>query len=335
MPDANDPSGDISSLIAAQVEVDRTGMVGIKVGRRRRLRRAALLSFTLACLAFVYYHAFCNWPLHGEAWTRERIGPAIERGFDYLYKTGTFGRSVDEGGESPPHHLFLELVLARHDHPGLREQMARGRAINDANWEWRTFFGMPGWPRDRLTALDRSRIEYAVNHSEDNVYAEWLLYGLYPSWTKLRPGEEDRLFVDTSQLGHSYQLTHALLMYVWMSRVDPAAAEARHVDRLIRETADRLYMRQSWDPCTSDIYNERVAFFLYMDDPPPIKRRWIERILLSQNIDGGWSFDKSAVRTLGQFVGYEYETEPSYPHGTFLALYALSEYQARLDEGKE
>jgi len=226
-------------------------------------------------------------------------------------------------------------VLARHDHPGLREQVARGREINDANWQWRTFFGMPGWPRHELTSLDRTRIEYAVNHSESNFYAEWLLYGLYPSWTKLRPEEENRLFVDTSKLGHSYCMTHALLMYLWMQRIDPAVAEARDVDRLIRDVSERLYVRQSWDPCTSDIYNERVAFFLYMDDPPPIKRQWIERILVSQNADGGWSFDKSILRTLGQLVGYEHQTEQSYPHGTFLALYALSEYEARLGQRGE
>ena len=130
-------------------------------------------------------------------------------------------------------------------------------------------------------------------------------------------------------------MTHALLTYVWMKRVDPAVAETRDIDRLIHNVSERLYVRQSWDPCTSDIYNERVAFFLYLDEPPPIKRRWIERILLSQNVDGGWSFDKSIGRTLGQFVGYDPGTQKGDPHATFLALYALSEYQARLPEWEE
>jgi len=213
--------------------------------------------------------------------------------------------------------------------------MEEGRRLNDDNWQWRTFFGMPGWPRYKLTALDRSRIEHAVSNCQDKFYAAWLLHGLYPAWTKLPPKEEDRLLVDTTKLTHSYHMTHALLAYVWMKRVDPVVAESRHVDTLIRDLTQRLYVRQTWDPCTSDIYNERVAFFLYLDDPPPIKRRWIERILVSQNEDGGWSFNKSIPRTLGQFVGLDPETQKSYPHATFLALYALTEYEARLNRRGE
>ncbi|MCO6437759.1 MAG: hypothetical protein J5J06_11775 [Phycisphaerae bacterium] len=90
----------------------------------------------------------------------------------------------------------------------------------------------------------------------------------------------------------------------------------------------RLRWIQSWDPFTSDIYNERIAFWLYMDDPPAVRQRWIERILLSQNADGGWTYHRSLGRTLGQLFGYDAGAGKSDPHATFLALLALSEYAA-------
>ncbi len=296
--------------------------------RRRYWRWAASLAILVAASA-LYFHAFCNWSMHSEQWLSERMDDAVVRGLDYLYKAGTFGQLVNEGGESPPHHFFLELVLKRRDHPGLREQMARAKNINRDNWEWRCFYGMPGWPRRDLTVADHRHIKYAVGHSEGNYYGEWLLHGLYPERTKLRPVEETRLFKDTSLLKHSYQWTHALVAYLWLKQTHPTVAADREVDRLITEVTTRLYRTQSWDPRTSDIFNERVAFLLYADDGPPIQRRWIERIILSQNTDGGWTFRKSIDRTIGQLFGIDFGRGDSHTHATFLALYALTHYETR------
>ena len=300
--------------------------------RRKNRRQYWLWAVYLAILggaSGLYYHAFCNWPMHSEAWLQDRIDAAVVKGLDYLHTAGTFGQLVTEGGESPPHHYFLELVLKRHDHPGLREQMARAKNINRDNWEWRSFYGMPGWPRRDLTVVDRRHIKYAVAHSEDNYYGEWLLHGLYPERTKLRPEEEMRLFKDTSLLEHSYQLTHALVAYLWLKQTNPTVAAERDVDRLISEVTARLYRAQSWEPCTSDIFNERVAFLLFAGDDPPINRRWIERIILSQNTDGGWTYHKSIGRTLGQLLGIDPGQGASHTHATFLALYALTYYETR------
>ncbi len=90
---------------------------------------------------------------------------------------------------------------------------------------------------------------------------------------------------------------------------------------------DRLYQIQTWDARTGDIFNERVAFWLYMEDGPPIRRRWIERILLSQNPDGGWIFDRSVSRTVKQMLGSSGHDDESSPHATFLALFALVHYR--------
>lgn len=298
--------------------------------RRRRFRRRCLLIALLAVTTLpAYYYIFCNVALHSDAWTHESIDLALRRGLDYLEASGTFGKAVDDGGETPPHFLFLEQVLNRHEHPGLRAQIARAKELNKNNKRWRMFLGMPTWPHEALTSQDYANIAHSVNNWKDNFWAEWLLYGLYPGWTHLRPEEDLRLFHDTSRLRNSYQLTHALLTYLWMKQTNPRLAQEREVDRLIQEVNARLWTIQNWDAFTSDIYNERVAFWLYMDQPPPIKRRWIERIILSQNTDGGWTYDMSCTRLLGQLVGWELSNAPSSPHATFLALYALSEYKSR------
>jgi hypothetical protein len=223
----------------------------------------------------------------------------------------------------------LEHVLARYAHTGLLGQMAHAKQLNKHNPRWRMFFGMPGWPADELTPQDYANIEHLTNHWPQNFWAEWLLHGLYPGFTSLRPEEELRVFQDTTRLADSYQLTHALLSYLWMKKTNRRAAEERRVDELIGQVNARLWRVQCWDAFTSDIYNERVAFWLYMDDPPPVKRRWIERIILSQNADGGWTYEKSFSLLLGQLVGCDAGAGNSSPHATFLALYALSEYKDR------
>lgn len=298
--------------------------------KRRRIRLTVIILAGLL-LALGYFYSFCNWARHSEDWVLPRAEVAITRGLDYLYATEAFARPLAEGGESPPHFLFLELVLERREHPGLRRQIARAKERNSDNWQWRVFSQMPGWPDNQLTADDFAQIRFAVDHSPKNYWAEWLLHSLYADWTTLREKEEERLFHDTRKLANSYQLTHALLAYLWLKRSNPNVARSREVDRLIREVNERLLRYHAWDPFTSDIYNERVAFWLYMDNPPSIRQRWIERIILSQNIDGGWTYEKSIWRTLSQFLGLDRGSGKSHPHATILALYALSEYAERCE----
>ncbi len=316
-------------MCTAKDETEKSGAERQPVPRRRGRRWLIALILAAVGLAFacVYYYAFGNVPMHGSPWVAGRVDNVIHRGLDYLHETGTFGMHVEEGGEAPPHHFFLERVLDLEDHAGLREQMNRGRQINEDHREWRMYLGMPGWPRPRHTTLHRRLIQHAVASSPKNPYAAWLVHSLYPDWTELPPAERQRLFVDTGQLTTSYDLTHALLAYLWLERAAPGLAAELETDRLIREVSDRLYRIQTWDVRTSDIYNERVAFWLYMEDGPPIRRRWIERIMLSQNPDGGWTFDSSVARTLKQMVGMGGHDAASDPHATFLALFALTHYR--------
>ena len=303
----------------------------IPVRRRLRLwlarkRIALAICLSIPVVLTFYYYAFGNIPMHTASWVADRTEPAISRGLDFLQRTGTFGATLENGGEAPTHHFFLERVLRHHQHAPLREQMARGKELNKNHWEWVALSGMPGWPRPSLSAWDRHQIRYAVQHSADNHYWEWIVHALYPNWTSLTATEEHKLFLNTDRLVHSADLTHALLAYVWLEKKAPDIARKRETTRLISEVNNRLYRAQTWDARTGDLYNERVAFWQYMDDGPLIRQRWIERILLSQNSDGGWTFDPSVRMTLYQMLGLSPREQPSSAHSTFLALYALTRY---------
>jgi hypothetical protein len=239
---------------------------------------------------------------------------------------------MEDGGEPRVHHYFLEKILQLEDDPRLREHMARAQLLNEYHWEWRTWAGLPGWPRPSFSPEDCRKIMNAVADSspESNpraYYCQWLVYAIYPQWTSLSTREQERLFYNTRNLVSSYHLTHALLSYCWLKDSDPALARALEVDRLISEVNARLARHQTWDARTADISNERVAFWLHLDNGPPINRRWIERIILSQNPDGGWPFDPKLSRLLQQMVGLSGHDDQSDPHATFLGVYALLKYR--------
>ncbi len=324
---------------ASSVPTDGASAAGSRgvrsAGARKRRRRILItLLFVLLAAPWAYYYAFTNCPMHGRDWLAERIDPAIVSGLDYLYEAGTFGKHVSEGGEAPVHHYFLEQVLERQDHSGLRSHMAHARRINTDHWEWQMLTGIPGWRDVELSSFEIKRIKDAVANSSTNPHSVWVAHALHPRWTTLPPREQERLFHDTGKLETSYDLTHALLAYVWLKKTAPVTAESVEADRLIAEVSERLYGIQTWDARTSDIYNERVAFWLYMEDGPPVRRRWIERIVASQNEDGGWPFHPSLRRTLGQLIGADTGVAASSPHATFLALYALAEYRELLRSGR-
>src|SRR5262245_10603427 len=143
--------------------------------RSRRFRRfVVLIALLIPPATTTWYYIFCNVALHSPAWTHERIDPAIRRGLDYLAASGTFGKAVDDGGETPPHFLFLEHVMERYDGLELRTQIARAKELNKQNPRWRMFLGMPGWPQESLTPQDYANIAHTVNHWPENFWVEWL-----------------------------------------------------------------------------------------------------------------------------------------------------------------
>ncbi len=302
-------------------------------GRRRVVVVLAVLA-ALGALVAAYDYAFCNWAMHGDEWIAARIDESIRRGLYSLYAGGTFGLALPEGGESRVHHHFLELILELEEHAGLRAQMAEAARLNADEAIWRVYGGIPGWRRGGLTVEERSQVAQSVaaptREADRLYYDQWLLHALYPRMTRLAAQEEARLFEDTGRLRTGYQLTHALLAYLWLERVAPEVASERGVERLQQEVNERLLRQQRWDPRTSDLYNERVAFWLYQGDGPAVRARWIERIIGSQNADGGWTYERSASRAVRQMVGLGGGDGRSHPHATFLAVYALVKYREQL-----
>ena len=276
-----------------------------------------------------YHYAFRNIAFHSEEWVASRIDGCIRDGLDYIAREGTFARSVEADGEPPPHHFFLERTLDLEEHPELRRQIAEGKRVNRDNDEWRMYFGMPGWPRQELTATDEYRFAMAAKSPQSLAYAVWFSYALYPRLVNLPDNHKRVLLQEPERLKPGYDLTHALMAYLWMREMNPVEAKRDDVDRLIGHVNARLYDEQSAAIATSDLYNERVAFFLYQEDGPPIRQRWIERIMMSQNDDGGWTFEPSTMRSIAQMFGLD-PTGISNPHASFLAVYALTKYREQM-----
>ena len=78
-----------------------------------------------------------------------------------------------------------------------------------------------------------------------------------------------------------------------------------------------------------DFHIERIAFWSL--DGHPIKQRWMERLLESQGADGGWVVAPSYGRRLQHLFGLDQREEVSGVHVTFLAVLAISHYQAKID----
>lgn len=300
--------------------------------KRRRWLSAAVVA-GVCLLGVGYYYAFNNWAWHGDAWVSGQIDGAIERGLAYLHASGSFAQPYDEGGEHRTHHWFLDQVLRREEHAGLRQQMRDADDENRRrrNWTWRAFGGMPGWPDPQISHTEWRLLQHNLDTTPDNPNTTWLLFGLYPEQLEL-PEEDRRLLFETPErIDDGYELTHALLAYVWLQQRAPQLAAELHVGERIADAGNRMRRQQTWDARPSDIYNERVAFWLLMRTPDRIRPRWVERILLSQNADGGWTFNPSETRMLRQMVGLR-GNGASHPHPTFLALYALVEYRELLRE---
>jgi len=298
---------------------------------RRRILLAVLAA--LAGAAVLHYYAYNNWSFHGRDWAAANIDESIQRGLAYLHETGSFARGYHTQGEHRVHHWFLEKVLARADHAGLRRQMRQAAEVNrrTRNWTWRAFTRLPGCSGAPLSPTELQIVQHNMEDPPDNIYHLWFLYALHPDQLELPREQRLKLFDDTGRLSDDYDLTHALMCYLWLQQRDPQLARELDVARLIGEVNGRLLAHHRWDACASDIYNERVAFWLYMNDRPPVRPRWIERIMASQNSDGGWTFDRYGLRTVVQLLGMSADAE-SHPHPTLMALYALVEYREWLRE---
>ena len=80
-------------------------------------------------------------------------------------------------------------------------------------------------------------------------------------------------------------LTHQLFaIYLARERGNAPADAERLIDTLCERIADEAAI----DFRVTDIYLQRVAFALAAGRPDLVKRRWVRRLLQSQQPDGGW-----------------------------------------------
>jgi hypothetical protein len=208
--------------------------------------------------------------------------------------------------------------------------MRHSEELNRDYFEWKAYQHLRPGDTNVLTDDDKIRIRYAVRNSPDRPYDEWLVHAFYPDWTELAPEQRDWLFGDISRLKSTYDLTHALLAYLWMKESSPSRAAERGVDARIPEVVRRIYEIQRFAITANDTYFERLVLLYMAEQNPKMQKRWIERILESQNRDGGWTWNPSYAAPLRQLLrlGPE-DRRDSDPHPTFLALYVLAHYQQK------
>lgn len=200
----------------------------------------------------------------------------------------------------------------------------------------RQYGGMP-WVLDREQAMRRITETYKNNDDEwyyflrltdketrcptwqdvQDVTSPIDSITLQALWSdKLHPIKSDfyRSLIKMSQAG-SYDLTHAVLACIWLEETkyasvenDPVFAETKLL--LINKIKNELLHKVSF---WNDVEIEAVALLLYAGEYSSVKREWITQIIEQQRADGGWSFDQG--------------TEPSIPHTSALAIWALEQYR--------
>ena len=114
-------------------------------------------------------------------------------------------------------------------------------------------------------------------------YCRWIAYGVAPHEVQLTSIDRSNMFSPTRYVWGSR--THQLLSLLIYRQRNGSSPE---LDRLIDHLCEGIAREESWDVRVSDLYLQRVAFILAAGRPDLIKRRWVERILDSQQADGGW-----------------------------------------------
>ncbi|MBI3415238.1 MAG: hypothetical protein HY043_07950 [Verrucomicrobia bacterium] len=276
-----------------------------------------------------FYYNFCNRPRQTPEWVAARLDTTIERGLNYLHSMSAFTKLYADGGESPVHHFLIEEILRHQEHEGLRFQLALARKTNAADEAWRKYYGLPGWPRDELTDEDRRQIKFFVADVK-NLYTAWILNALYPDWTQLPPWAHDLIYVQPERLPRSSDLAHARFALYLLKQLWPQNAQRLGVDDLVARIDSRLATIHRWAPRCSDSYQLRLATWLLLKGRVPISQRWIERTLISQNSDGGWTWIPSCGRVGREMFGADSFSDVSAPHTTFLALLTLTLYREQM-----
>lgn len=297
--------------------------------RRSRLLLCLFLFLALlTCIGTSSAYRFLHVSRYSETWLRARVDGAIAQGLDHLFRERVFARDLSQRGEPAVHHYLLDQVLELNPHAGLQGQMHRVREANERLLEWRAFASLPNWPAQAFDTSEKEAIKAAIRHNQDYRYNFWILHALHPEWTALPTNEAAALFQFPEKLRTSYDLTHAVVAYVWLKAASPRIADRLNIDTLLQYALKRIRRLQDFAPKAGDTYFERLAVLFLAEHSPKINVRWIERIIECQNADGGWTWNPSYLSVARELAGFHPgPTRKSAAHPTLLALYTLTHYR--------
>jgi len=272
--------------------------------KRPVLRRAVIITVVLTVLTIIAGAGrlvFNNVSLYSDAAFSNRVDTAIELSENWVeshkteilrWKNIGLLKMLSECNKLKANPVF-EKITINFMEAGIRPAC------------WKRLID-PNWPVDEAE-LNRT-IE---NEIIDN---KWVLYAIAPDEARVTP-EELHLF--EPEQWSKRQLSHQLDALVTLRRT---RGSTERVDNLIEHLCDRVSDELFFDMLKIDI--GQIAFVLRAGFPEKIRRRWIERILITQLPDGGWN-DEWYYFVLGRRSMFDLSFPKGSQHDTVLALTVL------------
>jgi hypothetical protein len=164
----------------------------------------------------------------------------------------------------------------------------------------------PNWPVNELE-LNQTIEKEAIDN-------KWILYAMAPDEADVTP---EQLYLFEPERWSGMQLSHQLDALVTLRRT---SGSTRQLDSLVEHLCNRVSNELFVDMLKIDI--GQIAFILRAGFPEKIRRRWIERILITQLPDGGWN-DEWYYFVLGRRSVFDLSMPAGDQHDTVLALTVL------------
>lgn len=303
------------------------------------IRMVFILLLTITGAPTVIALAYANVPLGSRDHIRAHLDESIYSGLEFLDRSDRFRDNALRGGQHPVEIWLASKILRHYPHPGFEADLRQG---------WRSVIGDEVWGvYQNLVAESHHRLRRQEEHLLRSAFTEdakwslgkaamfnsWFLYALYPDMTVLEHQYKKRFFGESLPAWYGYGLTHRIYAYRILQAKHPVHARHLGIDRMRERAQAALYVEMWLDVLLSDLYFERVAFYLEQPSAGPLNPRWIERIIRDQNQDGGWSKPRSWRCFVETGIGGECTRGTSSAHPTFLAVYALAQYREGVTDG--
>jgi hypothetical protein len=298
-------------------------------GRRDGARPRWKLLAAVGALAVAL--AWCRFNLGFTRPDRVPVDAAIRAACGFL-EQGKHFRDTGSEGTNPVEVWLARRVVDRTAFPGLAEDLERTSVVFRETGQWAFVQPLPDEPPYVLSDTHRTTMrawfESRPGSAHFSLWNLWLSYALHPEVGELDAATRRRFLGGDPRDWFGYNLTHRLFAYRLMRAMHPTAAADLGLESRERVAELIAGLETTADVSISDLYLERVAFLLDVDDRPPLfLSRWVERILADQAPDGGWAFPRSLRCTLGELLGVRCSRGRSDPHPTLLAAFALARYR--------